>query len=87
MEKCLEILATSTEIQNVFMPQTPRNCRQKRRSDVMGDLKPRGKVISGGRVTIDSSIRKSLGIEEGTLYEQEPYGSDKVLITFFKVKK
>jgi bifunctional DNA-binding transcriptional regulator/antitoxin component of YhaV-PrlF toxin-antitoxin module len=51
-----------------------------------GDLKPRGVVISNGRITIHYTIRKQLQIKDGDFYEQEAYGNDKVLVTFFKTK-
>lgn len=50
----------------------------------MGKLKARGVLGSDGRITIKDSIRKGLGLKEGTFWQMEVYGKDKILITFFK---
>lgn len=47
----------------------------------MGNLRERGIVRSSGRITIPKDIREKLGIKEGTFYEMEVYGKDKILIT------
>lgn len=47
----------------------------------------RGKVISGFRISIPKEIRDQLCIKIEDFYEAEVYGTDKLLITFFKVGK
>lgn len=48
-------------------------------------LKKRGTIGSDRRITIPNEWKDKF--IEGTFYEMEIYDEDKILITFFKVKK
>ena len=48
-------------------------------------LKRRGKIGSDRRITVPNEWADKF--PEGTFYEMETYGEDKILITFFKVNK
>jgi AbrB family looped-hinge helix DNA binding protein len=45
----------------------------------------RGQVLKDGRITIPSTVRKSLKIEEGQFFQIEIVDDDTIKITFFRV--
>ena len=51
------------------------------------NLRERGVVKSKYRIVLPKRIREELKIKVGDYYEMETYGKDKILITFFKVRK